>query len=194
MSETDSFTDTDGYRIDLRDDDTIHISGNGMDETLQAEHASSAKQWYEQNAYAFIPLPHAIAGFVDSAHEAGRALAHAASLATASAADASEVAQFAAAAGVALTKAAEVSVPLGIGAHLLALGTTIVASAGGAGAAQEGQLSGAWSGLDGEIDFFALAQDAQQDRAVNEHGRAALQSFAGRADQVGQSIQALLSG
>ncbi|HWE56428.1 MAG TPA: hypothetical protein VG435_13010 [Acidimicrobiales bacterium] len=197
MSVTDSFTDSDGYRIDLLDDGMIHVSGNGMDETLHADQASSAQQWYDQNAYAFIPLPHAIAAFVDAAHEAGQAMADAASLATPSVAEPSDVARFASAAGIAFMKAAEASVPFGIGAQLLELGSAIVAragGAGGAGGAQEGQLSSAWGGLDDAIDFYALAQNAQQDRAINESGQAVLQSFAGQADQVGQAIQALLGG
>src|SRR5581483_7532503 len=99
MSVVDSFSNTDppGYRIDLLDDGSVHITGNGMDESLRAEGARSAEEWYGQNAYAFLPLPPQIEKFVEAARAAGRAMSSAASRATPRVMDESEVAAFASA-------------------------------------------------------------------------------------------------
>jgi hypothetical protein len=195
MSVVDSFGETDppGYRIDLVDDGTVHIIGNGMDQTLQAEGAGSAKQWYQQNAYAFLPLPPQVAAFVDAARTAGRALAHAASSATASLAEGSEVAAFASAVGEALTAVGAAIAPFGGGTDLLGMGVVITAEAGRAQQAAEGVLARVWDRLDDNIDFFALAEHAQQDRAVNDSARSQLHSFAAQAAQVGESTKALLN-
>jgi hypothetical protein len=195
MSVVDSFSGTDppGYRIDLLDGGTVHITGKGMDQTLQAEGAKSAQQWYDQNAYAFLPLPPQVDSFVQAARAAGQALASAASAATPSLAEQSDVAEFATAVGEALSAAGQAMVPLGIGSDLIGLGATISMGAAYAQPEAEGVLSGTWNDLDQAIDFYTLAQNAQQDRGVNDDAKAQLQGFAAQASQVGASTKALLN-
>ena len=165
-----------------------------MDQTLRAEGAKSAKQWYEQNAYAFLPLPQHVESFVSNARDAGRALAEAASKATASAVEeADEVAAFAIAVGSAFTAVARATLPLGIGPDLMGYGTTITVGAGGAQPCAEGALSGAWNSLDDAIDFFALAQNAGQDRGVNDDAKAQMKSFATKAAPVAEAVKGLLN-
>lgn len=190
MPVVDTFADTDppGFRIDLVDDGTVHITGNEMDQALQAEGATSAQQWYSQNAYAFLPLPVQTAHFV----EAARALADAAREVTQSAADESAVAEFASAVAIALTAAGEATVPLGMGTNLITLGVTLTVGAARAKPAGEGVLAAAWNNLDQGIDFASLAEHAQQDRTVNAEGRSILQNFSAQAEQVGEAIKGLL--
>lgn len=195
VSVVDTFSDTDppGYRLDLMDDGTVHITGNGMDQTFQAEGAQSAKQWYDQNADAFLPLPAQVDSFVSAAREAGRDLAYAATKATPSAADETEVAAFASAVAAALISAGQASSPLGIGSDLVGLGSTITVNAARAQAAPQGALSGAWNGLDQAIDFYSLAEHAQQDRGVNDDAKSQLKAFSSQAKQVGAAVDALIT-
>jgi hypothetical protein len=192
----DSFTQTDppGYEIDVNDDGSVHITGNGMDETIQAGWTGSAQDWYTQNAGSYLPLPDDVNNFINNANSAATAMATAAAVAGTAAAEAEAVADFAQKVGEALTAIGALTAVFGFGGGLAGAGAAITAAANRAEAVADGVLSGAWQGLDTACDLVALSGQVQEARSVTDAAKSTLQSLAdSTASAVADAVKGILN-
>lgn len=192
---TDSFSDTQppGYKIDVYGNGNVHITGNGMDETVEASWTGSAHDWYTQNAGSYLPLSQDVQNFVEKCNDAAKAMAAAAATAITGAAEAEAVASFAQEVGEALTAIGAVGAIFGIGAAVAGAGAAITAAANRAEAVAEGVLSGAWSGLESAFDLISLSNTVSEARSITDAAKSQFESFVeGAASAVADAVKGLL--